>query len=192
MQTVFDQPAAGRWRQHESVDSRLTEVTNEVKVLNRCEKSRKQEGLNWLKRDAEKRGWKDISPDKFVINCTLLRVWTPPGSSFKRVEVLPVTSRFGVEDKQLMPPHLVGSTKAKIETFSLLNVSCDIFMNSCCYPLWRPALFWPYLPKLFRVQPQISYSHLLFPNPAPQQQWNPNAKQLCCAVVFRCMALWKC
>lgn len=145
MQTLFDQPAASWWRQHESVDSRLTEVINEVKVLNRCEKSRKQQGLNWLKRDAQKRGWKDISLDKFVINCMLLRVWTLPGSRFKSPEVLPVTLRFGMEDKQLMPPHLVGSTKAKIETFSLLNVSCDIFMNSCCYPLRRPALFWLYL-----------------------------------------------
>lgn len=79
---------------------------------------------------------------KFVINC-MLRVWTP-GSSFKRSEVLPVTFRFGMEDKQLIPPHLVGSTKAKIETFSLLNISCDIFMNSCGYPLRCLALFWPY------------------------------------------------
>lgn len=192
MQLSFDQPAADWRRQRESVDSRLTEVINEVKVLNRCEKGRKQEESNWLERDAEKSSWKGFSLDKFVINCRSLRVWTPPGSSFKRIVVLAVTFRFGTEDRQLTPPHLVGSTKAKIETFSLLNVSRDIFMNSCCYPLRRPALFWPHLLNSPAHNPKYLILTCCSQIQHPLQQWNLNAKQLCSAVVFRCMALWKC
>lgn len=191
MQSLFDQPAASWWRQHESVDSRLTKVINEVKVLNRCEKSRKQEGLKWLKRDAVKRGWKDISLDKFVINCTLLRIWTPPGSSFKRTEVLAVTLRFGMGQAAHASTSGWQHQGQNWDFLSLKHFSWHLY-ELLLLPTVAPSTFLAVSPKLFSVQPQISYSHLLFPNPTPQQQWNLNAKQLCCAVVFRCMALWKC
>lgn len=51
-----------------------------------------------------------------------------------------------------------SGTKAKIETFSLLNIFCDIFMNSFSYPLWRPERLWPYLLTSSAYNPNILLS----------------------------------